>query len=56
MSASRSTTRTRRCPFRRNPGPDTVTGRGLMLVDALTDRWGSAPTDDGKVVWFELDR
>ena len=40
----------------RNPGPDTVTGRGLMLVEALTDRWGSAPTDDGKVVWFELDR
>jgi two-component sensor histidine kinase len=43
-------------PVPRNPGPDTVTGRGLMLVDALTDRWGSALTDDGKVVWFELDR
>ena len=29
-------------------------GRGLMMVDRLTDRWGSRPTDDGKVVWAEL--
>lgn len=43
-------------PVRRHPDPDTVTGRGLMLVEALTDRWGAAPADDGKVVWFELDR
>jgi hypothetical protein len=40
----------------RRPGPDTVTGRGLLLVDALTDRWGAERTGDGKVVWFELDR
>jgi len=39
-----------------DPGPDTVAGRGLMLVAALTDRWGSNRADDGKVVWFELDR
>ena len=43
-------------PVLRHPSPETVTGRGLMLVDALTDRWGAEPTDDGKVVWFELDR
>jgi hypothetical protein len=43
-------------PVRRNPTPDTVTGRGLLLVDALADRWGSAHVDGGKVVWFELDR
>ncbi len=43
-------------PVKRHPGPDTVTGRGLLLVEALTDRWGSAPADEGKVVWFELDR
>jgi len=43
-------------PVARHPDPDTVTGRGLMLVEALTDRWGAAPVDDGKVVWFELDR
>jgi anti-sigma regulatory factor (Ser/Thr protein kinase) len=43
-------------PVPRRPGPDTVTGRGLLLVDALTDRWGAERTGDGKVVWFELDR
>ncbi|MER5361825.1 ATP-binding protein [Streptomyces sp. NPDC002785] len=30
-------------------------GRGLMLVDAVTDRWGAEPRRDGcgKTVWFE---
>ncbi|QYC41931.1 hypothetical protein Nocox_21635 [Nonomuraea coxensis DSM 45129] len=28
--------------------------RGLELVQALADTWGSAPTRRGKVVWFEL--
>ena len=35
---------------------DAERGRGLLLVDALSSRWGAAPRDDGKVVWFELDR
>ncbi len=43
-------------PVRRDPGPQTVSGRGLLLVDALTDRWGAGAAGDGKVVWFELDR
>ncbi|HEY6533378.1 MAG TPA: ATP-binding protein [Acidimicrobiales bacterium] len=43
-------------PTVREPGPYTVTGRGLMLVDALSDRWGASPTAMGKVVWFEIDR
>jgi hypothetical protein len=43
-------------PVPRHPAPHTVTGRGLLLVEALTDRWGSARIDHGKVVWFELDR
>jgi serine phosphatase RsbU (regulator of sigma subunit)/PAS domain-containing protein/anti-sigma regulatory factor (Ser/Thr protein kinase) len=30
-------------------------GRGIPLVSALSDRWGSAPRGAGKVVWFELD-
>jgi len=42
-------------PTVREPGPYTVTGRGLMLVDALSDRWGATPTSGGKVVWFEID-
>ncbi|MBO0808218.1 MAG: SpoIIE family protein phosphatase, partial [Actinobacteria bacterium] len=29
-------------------------GRGLYLVDRLASRWGSRPTRDGKVVWFEV--
>ena len=24
-------------------------------MDALSDRWGTSPHGDGKVVWFELD-
>jgi hypothetical protein len=36
------------------PGPEDPGGRGLSLVDALADRWGSA--DGGTRVWFEVDR
>jgi hypothetical protein len=45
---------------RRSPGAptgppsDPVTGRGLSVIAALTRRWGSLPTDDGKVVWAML--
>jgi anti-sigma regulatory factor (Ser/Thr protein kinase) len=37
--------------------PDALSGRGLALVDAMSDRWGvepSGPTAPGKRVWFEL--
>ncbi|MBT2395297.1 ATP-binding protein [Streptomyces sp. ISL-100] len=30
-------------------------GRGLLLVDAVTDRWGTVPLPGGKTVWFECD-
>ena len=30
-------------------------GRGLPLVEALADRWGSESTSTGKLVWAELD-
>lgn len=31
-------------------------GRGLLLVDTLSSRWGTDPRDPrGKCVWFELD-
>ena len=36
------------------PEPDDTGSRGLYLVDALADRWGSA--DGGTRVWFEVDR
>lgn len=38
-----------------NVDPTKQGGRGLMIVDALTRRWGSIATDDGKVVWAVLD-
>ncbi len=31
-----------------------VTGRGLLLISAVSDRWGVDPSPSGKVVWFEL--
>ncbi|MGK4578489.1 ATP-binding protein [Kitasatospora sp. HPMI-4] len=31
-----------------------VAGRGLLMVSALADQWGSIPTQTGKVVWAEL--
>lgn len=32
-------------------------GRGMLLVEGLSDRWGvEAAAADGKVVWAELDR
>lgn len=30
-------------------------GRGLLLIDALSSRWGVQPRPDGKTVWCELD-
>jgi anti-sigma regulatory factor (Ser/Thr protein kinase) len=34
--------------------PDALTGRGLGVVAALSDRWGVSAAADGKVVWAEL--
>ena len=49
-------TRRERRPGVLQPGPDTETGRGLLLVDALADRWGTAEEPfPRKTVWVELD-
>jgi len=32
-----------------------TSGRGLILVQALADAWGTSIGRTGKVVWFELD-
>ncbi|GAA1365866.1 ATP-binding protein [Streptomyces beijiangensis] len=38
------------------PGADEGThGRGLVLVQSLSDSWGVHAHGMGKVVWFELD-
>ncbi|MEK9520000.1 ATP-binding protein [Streptomyces sp. NPDC087908] len=36
-------------------GPLDEGGRGLVLVEAVTDRWGVDERADGKTVWFECD-
>ncbi|MFG2840242.1 ATP-binding protein [Streptomyces zaomyceticus] len=36
-------------------GPLDAGGRGLVLVEAVTDRWGVDERADGKTVWFECD-
>ncbi|MEV4281979.1 ATP-binding SpoIIE family protein phosphatase [Actinoplanes xinjiangensis] len=43
-----------RIPRRREPTPGVPGHRGLVLVEALTDRWGTRPIIDGKIVWAEL--
>ena len=35
-------------------GPTAVTGRGLTIVEQLTDDWGVTPDGVGKWVWFEV--
>lgn len=39
----------------RRAGPNDETGRGLQLVDALSDRYGVEPDGDGKRVWVEMN-
>jgi hypothetical protein len=34
-----------------DPGADAENGRGLLLVEALSERWGYFGYDGGKVVW-----
>jgi DNA-binding NarL/FixJ family response regulator len=43
-------------PHRRTPDAVGPGGRGLLLLEQFADRWGAEPRDDGKVVWFEIDR
>ncbi|MEU7068765.1 ATP-binding protein [Streptomyces narbonensis] len=41
--------------FAKLAGPLEESGRGLALVEAVTDRWGVDATAAGKTVWFECD-
>lgn len=42
-------------PRRKDTGLLDETGRGLPLLGGFSDRWGTAPLGEGKIVWFELD-
>ncbi|MFJ8021193.1 ATP-binding protein [Streptomyces sp. NPDC096311] len=49
-------TRGDQIPRARTADVDAESGRGLLLVDALADRWGVAPGPvPRKTVWAELD-
>ncbi|MFF3334576.1 SpoIIE family protein phosphatase [Streptomyces sp. NPDC002888] len=41
-------------PRRREAGDSGVSGRGLLLVDLLTDEWGVEARGGGKCVWCEF--
>ncbi len=42
-------------PTMRSPGPNEPSGRGLQIVDMLSDEWGIEPeVPAGKTVWFSL--
>ena len=42
-------------PIMRSPGPNDPSGRGLQIVDMLSDEWGIEPeVPAGKTVWFSL--
>jgi anti-sigma regulatory factor (Ser/Thr protein kinase) len=45
-----------RAPVVRGADLDALGGRGMLLVELLSDAWGSTPTRAGKVVWCRLRR
>ncbi|MFJ5535341.1 ATP-binding protein [Streptomyces sp. NPDC093261] len=51
-----SDTRSERLPEARPPQDpaDDESGRGLLLVEALAERWGVEPRSPGKCVWADV--
>jgi GAF domain-containing protein/anti-sigma regulatory factor (Ser/Thr protein kinase) len=43
-----------RLPTVNDYGPEAGTGRGMLLLGVLAERWDVQPTPGGKVVWFEV--
>ncbi|MFF8731285.1 ATP-binding protein [Streptomyces sp. NPDC015171] len=46
--------KSRRMPEMHHAKPDAFGGRGLLLVDILSDRWGTDLLSCGKKVWAEI--
>ena len=42
-------------PRVKNYSTTATTGRGMQIVDALADRWGTTEEAPGKVVWLEFE-
>jgi anti-sigma regulatory factor (Ser/Thr protein kinase) len=43
-------------PVRRDASPDQESGRGLILVDALSEKWDCYREQTGKVTWARVSR
>ena len=41
-------------PIMRSPTPREQSGRGLRIVQELSEDWGITPSSNGKLVWFSL--
>ena len=39
---------------RSTTGADDTSGRGVAIIEALSERWGYSAVPGGKVVWAEL--
>jgi anti-sigma regulatory factor (Ser/Thr protein kinase) len=39
-----------------SPTPREISGRGLRIVEAMSDAWGVIPDSNGKAVWFTLSQ
>jgi anti-sigma regulatory factor (Ser/Thr protein kinase) len=42
-------------PQVQSPPPEAPSGRGLRIVQEISDEWGIVKYDDGKTVWFVLN-
>jgi anti-sigma regulatory factor (Ser/Thr protein kinase) len=42
-------------PCTREPGIESTSGRGLIIVESLSERWGWFPLGHGKTTWCVLD-
>jgi anti-sigma regulatory factor (Ser/Thr protein kinase) len=47
--------RSRKAPSPRMAGDDDEAGRGLLIIAAYADRWGTEHRSWGKIVWAELE-
>src|SRR6185436_5547532 len=45
----------RSVPVPGRPGSDAMTGRGMVLVESVSARWGVDLLPDGKAVWCDLE-
>lgn len=41
-------------PMKREADAEDIGGRGLVIVDSLSDNWGVRPRESGKTVWAHL--